>query len=156
MYRYNLVWLCLSGLIILLDQVTKFLIKQHIQYGSSYLLTSFFNLVHLRNYGAAFSFLDIQDGGQRWLFSLISLLVSFVVLIWLLTLKKGYRWRAAALALIIGGALANFWGRFTVGYVIDFLDVHIGRYHWPAFNVADSAICIGAVILLVGLYRGKS
>jgi len=155
MRRYNLLWLWLSVLIILLDQTLKFIIKQHFPYGSVHPVTSFLDLVHLRNYGAAFSFLDIANGQQRWLLSLVSLVVSIILLIWLLRLKKGYRWRAAALALIIGGALANFWGRISVGYVVDFLYFHIGRYYWPAFNIADSAICIGAIILIINLVKAK-
>lgn len=155
MRKQNVPWLLLSIAIIIFDQVTKFVIKQHFYYGTGHRVTPFFNLLHVRNYGAAFSLMDNPGGSQRWLFSLISLLVSMVLIVWLLTLAAQQRWRVVALALIIGGALSNFWGRFTLGYVVDFLDLHIGQYHWPAFNIADTAICTGTMILLISLVKYK-
>ena len=155
MRKNNLPWLLLSVVIIIADQLTKFLIKHHLHYATGYRVTPFFNLLHARNYGAAFSLMDDPGGSQRWLLSLISLVLSMVLIIWLLTLQAQQRWRAASLTLIIGGALANFCGRFAVGYVIDFLDFHIGQYHWPAFNLADTAICIGVIMLFVELVQHK-
>jgi signal peptidase II len=107
-----------------------------------------FNVVHATNFGAAFSFLDIPGGAQRWLFSTISLIVSIVLMIWLLRTPATQRWQLTALALIIGGALGNLWDRAVNGYVIDFLQFHLGQYYYPAFNVADSAVCVGAAILI--------
>jgi len=155
MHKHNLTWLWLSIAIIIVDQAMKFVIKHHFQYGMAHRVTPFLNIVHVRNYGAAFSFLNDPGGQQRWFFSLISLAVSIVLTIWLLTLEAHHRGRAVALALIIGGALSNFWGRFTLGYVVDFLDLHMDQYHWPAFNVADSAICIGAIILIISFVKQK-
>ncbi len=151
----NLNWLWLSVVIIAADQFTKHLIKQNMVYGTGEYITSFFNVVHARNYGAGFSFLDNPGGYQRWIFSLISLAVSVVLIVWLSKLRKDLVWRKLALACIIGGALGNLYGRFFKGYVVDFLAFHIGNYHWPAFNIADSAVCIGAFILIVGMIWGK-
>jgi signal peptidase II len=151
----NLQWLWLSIIIIIVDQVTKILIRHHLPLGHYHVVTSYFNLVHARNYGAAFSFMDTAGGHQRWVFSVFSLLVSILLIIWLLNLQATAHWRAAGLALVIGGALGNFWGRFTSGYVTDFLDFHWHTAHWPAFNVADSAVCVGAAILILSLARGK-
>jgi len=153
--KHNLPWLLLSVVIIIFDQMTKLMITHHLHYATGYRVTSFFNLLHARNYGAAFSFMDDPGGGQRWLFSSISLIVSVMLIVWLLTLAARQRWRATALTLIIGGALSNFWGRLTLGYVVDFLDFHIGQYHWPAFNIADMTICIGVIMLFVGFTNHK-
>lgn len=152
----KLYWLALSVLIIMFDQVTKLLIGQDLSLGQSIRVTPFFNIVYAKNFGAAFSFLDVPGGYQRWLFSLISLAVSITLIIWLFKLKATEKWRACSLALIIGGALANLWDRFVLGSVVDFLDFHLGAYHWPAFNVADSAVSIGAVMLLIDIMRKKS
>jgi signal peptidase II len=152
----NIPWLLLSVVIIIADQVTKLLIVRDMFLGESIPLTSFFNLVYARNYGAAFSFLDISGGGQRWLFSMISFVVSIILLIWIVKLKSTEKWQACSLALILGGALANFWDRLMVGSVVDFLDFHLGAYHWPAFNVADSAVCVGAALLIIQLLGKKA
>ena len=151
----NLNWLWLSVIVIILDQVTKFWIRHHLSLGHFIHVTSFFNIVHARNYGAAFSFMDIVDGKQRWVFALISFAVSIALIVWLLNLEVNRKWRAMALALMIGGALGNFWGRFTVGYVVDFLDFHWKMAHWPAFNIADAAVCIGAAILIFSMAWNK-
>jgi signal peptidase II len=151
----NLNWLWLSVIIIIIDQITKVIVSNHIPLGSGIQITPFFNLVNAQNFGAAFSFLDTPGGHQRWMFSVVSLLVSIGLIIWLLRVERSQHWRAAALALVIGGALGNFWDRFSVGYVVDFLDFHLGNYHWPAFNVADTAVCIGAAILIINLMQVK-
>lgn len=151
----NSTWLLISLLIITIDQFTKALIRHHIQLGHGVDVTSFFNLVHARNYGAAFSFLDSAGGPQRYLFAAFSLIVTIALTIWLLRLKPNHHWQALALSLIIGGALGNFWGRFSVGHVTDFLDFHWHATHWPAFNVADSAVCVGAILLIITIVRSK-
>ena len=155
MRKINLLWLLLSVVIIIFAQLTKLAIKHHFYYATEYHVTPFFNLLYVRNYGAAFSLMDSPGGVQRWLLSLISLIVSVMLIVWLLTLAAQQRRQATALALIIGGALSNFWGRFTVGYVVDFLDFHIGQYHWPAFNIADTTIFIGVMMLLVDFVKRK-
>lgn len=152
----NSTWLLISLLIIITDQFTKALIRHHIPLGHGIEITSFFNVVHARNYGAAFSFLDAAGGPQRYLFAAFSLIVTIALVIWLLRLKPSHNWQAFALSLIIGGALGNFWGRISVGHVTDFLDFHWQTAHWPAFNVADSAVCVGAIILILSIVRSKS
>ena len=152
----NSVWLLISLLIIIIDQFTKLVVRHHLPLGHGVEVTSFFNLVHARNYGAAFSFLDAAGGPQRWLFAAFSFIVTIALIIWLLRLKRDEHWHAFALALIIGGALGNFWGRISVGHVTDFLDFHWQAAHWPAFNIADSAVCVGAVILILTVIRRPS
>lgn len=151
----NLHWLWISVIVIAVDQITKVLIRHHLSLGHYHTVTDYFNLVHARNYGAAFSFMDTAGGHQRWIFSLFSLFVSIFMISWLLYLQPNLRLRALALSLLIGGALGNFWGRFTVGYVTDFLDFHWHTTHWPAFNVADSAVCVGAAILIFNIAWSK-
>ena len=155
MRKHNLIWLCLSAVVLVFDQAVKFAIRHHFDFNTVHRITSFFNIVYVRNYGAAFGFLDKPGGKQDIIFSFISIFISILLTIWLLTLEKPHRWRAAALGLVIGGALSNFWGRFTLGYVLDFLDFHLVNYHWPAFNIADAAICIGAIILLISFVKNK-
>lgn len=150
-------WFGVSLLVVLADQFSKWLIATHMQLYDGTTILPFFNIVHVRNYGAAFSFLDVVGGNQRWFFALLSFLVCAALVIWLLRLstksKKSTNTTnnsalSFSLSLILGGALGNFWDRLMHGYVIDFLDFHWGVYHWPAFNVADSAVCIGACILV--------
>ncbi len=110
-------------------------------------ITGFFNVTLAYNKGAAFSFLDTASGWQTWFFGTVAVAVSVAILICLKKLTYQERWQGIALALIMGGALGNLWDRISLGYVIDFLDFHWLGLHWPAFNVADSAICIGAIML---------
>jgi signal peptidase II len=145
-------WLGISLIVILLDQVTKITIKQLFTFGQSRPVTSFFNLVLAYNEGAAFSFLSSQGGWQRYLFTGISVCAAILIL-FLLKRNVGQRMFCWALALILGGAVGNLIDRVAYGHVIDFLDVHAGGWHWPAFNVADSAICIGAVLFVVDELR---
>ena len=151
----NLHWLWLSVAIIVADQVTKILVRHYLALGASVEVTPFFNLVHARNYGAAFSFLDIAGGHQRWFFAALSFILSLVLIAWLYNLEPKRPWRSAALALMIGGALGHFWGRLTAGHVTGFLDFHWKLMHWPEFNVADSAVCVGAGILIICLAWNK-
>ena len=155
MNRKNLYWLGLIILVIFLDQLTKYLVRCDIPENTGIHITSFFNLVHASNFGAAFSFLDLPGGAQRLLFSSISLIISVALIIWLLRTPREQRWQLAALSLIIGGALGNFWDRAVNGYVIDFLQFHWGIYYYPAFNIADSAVCVGAAMLVVCLLRSS-
>jgi len=145
----NLRWLLLTLTIVGLDQLSKSWITSALAYGESKAVTGFFNLVHAHNKGAAFSFLSTANGWQHPLFIAIAVTLSVVLIIGLLRTPTGATWQALAIALILGGALGNLWDRVTLGYVIDFLDVYIQQWHWPAFNVADSAICIGVGLLFL-------
>lgn len=150
----NLAWLWLSALVISMDAASKWLASKFLVYGEPVELTGFFNLTLLHNHGAAFSFLANQDGWQRWGFAALAIGVSLGLLFWLLRLAPGNTsrhsaWLKVALALIIGGALGNLVDRLSLGYVVDFLDFHWGGAHWPAFNLADSAITIGVGLLII-------
>jgi signal peptidase II len=145
-------WLCLAAIIILIDQLSKISISRMFAYGESMAVTSFFNLVLIYNKGAAFSFLSSQDGWQRHLLTAIGIAAA-VFIIYLLRRHAGQRLFCWALALILGGALGNVIDRVIHGHVIDFLDVYVGRWHWPAFNIADSAICIGAALFILDELR---
>ena len=140
-------WLGLALIILLADQFTKTLVVGYYQLGDSTRLTSFFNLVRAHNTGAAFSFLAGAGGWQRWFFTTIGI-VAAIVITWLLRAHSGQKLFAFALACILGGAIGNVIDRVMYGYVVDFLDFYYGSWHFPAFNVADSAISIGAACLI--------
>ncbi len=140
-------WLGSSALVVLGDQLTKYAMLQWLERGQSVRVTPFFDLVMVYNPGAAFSFLSDAAGWQRWFFVLLALGIS----IWLVRLIRRHaqeRWLALSFSLILGGALGNVIDRLLHGAVIDFLYFHVGRYGWPAFNVADSAISIGVALLV--------
>ena len=141
-------WLWLSALVIVLDQASKYWILQNFALHEGMAVWSHFNLIYVRNTGAAFSFLADAGGWQRWFFLTLSVVVSLVLIRWIWTLPPKQKLLAFALAMILGGALGNAWDRLAYGYVIDFLDVYYNDAHWPAFNVADSAITIGAFCLI--------
>ena len=149
-------WLWLTFLIIALDQLTKIWVSQTLALYESVEVFTFFNLTLVHNTGAAFSFLASAGGWQRWLLTVLAFTVSLIIVIWLSRLKAGeHHWLAIALALVLGGAIGNLTDRVIYGYVIDFLDFYYKTWHWPAFNVADSAISIGAFILLIDAIKGK-
>jgi signal peptidase II len=141
-------WLGIAAVIILADQFTKTLILGHFQLGDSRFVTSFFNIVRVHNPGAAFSFLRDAGGWQRWFFTGIAC-VATVFIIWMLRSHGGQRLFSWALALILGGAIGNVIDRLLHGYVVDFIQVHAGGWYFPSFNVADSAISVGAVLLIL-------
>lgn len=141
-------WLGLATLVVVLDQVTKLWISSHFVYGESLAVLSFFNLVLAHNAGAAFSFLSDAGGWQRWFFTAIAMIAA-VWIIWLLRKFRHDKFFCFALALILGGALGNLIDRIAYGYVVDFLDFYWDTYHFPAFNLADSAITCGAILLLL-------
>jgi len=145
-------WLGLSLIVLLLDQLSKITITKLFHYGESLSVTSFFNLVLVYNKGAAFSFLAAENGWQRHLFTLIGIGAALYI-VYLLKKHPGQRMFCCALALILGGAVGNVIDRIAYGHVIDFLDVFVGNWHWPAFNIADSAICIGAVLFVLDELR---
>lgn len=155
-YQTMVKWLWLSLTILGLDQVTKSIVDRSMRVYQSIELLPFFNLTYLRNKGAAFSFLSDAGGWQRWFFVALSLAASTGIIIWLTRLGRDRQWEAAAWALVLGGAAGNLIDRAVYGYVIDFLDVFYRDWHWPAFNVADSAITIGIGILLLDSFRTPS
>ena len=142
-------WLIVSIVIIVLDQVTKFYAVQSLVLHESKYIYDGFNMTLMYNSGAAFSFLSDAGGWQRWFFIGVSCFISIVIVIWMYnSLAKG-RWLLFALAFILGGALGNLWDRLTLGYVVDFIEVYYKDLYWPAFNIADSAITIGAIMLVL-------
>jgi len=139
-------WLGLAGAVVVADQLTKALVRRQLADGDV-VVTSFFNLVLAHNPGAAFSFLAGESGWQRWVFAALAVAASA----WIAVLLRKYpsqKLFCLALALILGGAVGNLIDRVATGLVTDFLDFHIGGHHWPAFNVADSGICMGAFLLV--------
>lgn len=141
-------WLGLALILLIADQFTKVLILGYYQLGDSTRVTSFFNVVRVHNSGAAFSFLAGAGGWQRWFFTVIGVVAAGVI-IWLLKSHSGQKLFAFAMACILGGAIGNVIDRVLYGYVVDFLDFHWRGWHFPAFNIADSAITIGAVCLIL-------
>lgn len=142
-------WLGIALVVIVLDQITKWLILRDFQYGESVFVTSFFNIVRAHNTGAAFSFLAGASGWQRWFFVGLGA-VAAVFIIWMLRSHSGQKLFSLALSLILGGAIGNVVDRLQHGYVVDFIQVHWGsQYFFPSFNVADSAITLGAILLIL-------
>lgn len=146
-------WLGIAAVIILLDQLTKITVSKLFTYGEELVVTSFFNLVLAYNKGAAFSFLSNESGWQRYFFTAIGIGAALYI-VYLLRKHAGQRMFCWALALILGGAVGNVIDRMAYGHVIDFLDFHWrGVGHFPAFNIADSAICIGAALFILDELR---
>ena len=148
-------WLGVSAAVLVLDLATKVWVTHAFQLGETLRITSFFNLVLAHNSGAAFSFLAGAGGWQRWFFVVVTLVVSAVLVV-MLKRNAANAILAAALALVLGGAAGNLWDRATLGYVVDFVQVHGAGYYFPAFNVADSAITIGVVLLVWDSFRGET
>lgn len=146
--------LAVALVVLALDLASKRWVEGALFDGQQIPLTGFFNLVLTYNAGAAFSFLSDASGWQRWFFSIIAAGASALI-VYLLRKHAADRLFCIALSLILGGALGNLWDRITIGHVVDFLDFHAGGYHWPAFNVADSAIFIGAMLMVIDSFRRK-
>lgn len=142
-----LTWLGLALIILLADQFTKVLITGYYQLNDSTFVTGFFNVVRVHNPGAAFSFLAGAGGWQRWFFTAIGVAAALFI-VWLLKANSGQKLFSFAMACILGGAIGNVVDRVLYGYVVDFLDFHYAGWHFPAFNIADSAISIGAICLI--------
>ncbi len=147
-FQGMLPWLILALIIILADQFTKTLIIGYYKLGDSTPVTSFFNIVRAHNTGAAFSFLAGAGGWQRWFFTGIGA-VATIFILWMLRSHHAQKLFSFALACILGGAIGNVVDRLLHGYVVDFLDFYVNGWHWPAFNIADSAIMIGAGCLIL-------
>lgn len=141
-------WLGLALILLIADQFTKVLILGYYQLGDATTVTSFFNIVRVHNTGAAFSFLATAGGWQRWFFTVIGVAAALFI-VWMLKSHPGQKLFSFALACILGGAVGNVIDRTLHGYVVDFLDVHYAGWHFPAFNIADAAISIGAVCLIL-------
>lgn len=148
----NFKWLWVSLVVIVLDQLSKATAIAHLIPTNSKELLPILNFTLAFNQGAAFSFLDGAAGWQNGFFIGLATVISLVLIVWLAKLPSGERLQASGLALIIGGALGNVIDRIHYGYVVDFIDAHIAGYHWPIFNLADSAITIGVVLLLWSMF----
>lgn len=146
-------WYLLAALVILLDQWTKVLAEDLLRYGEPRVVTGFFNFTLLYNKGAAFSMLSDAGGWQHWLFSGIAAVVSVVLAVWLYRLPRTARLEPFALALVLGGAIGNLIDRLRLGHVVDFIQLHYRELYWPAFNLADSAITLGAGLLILLMLR---
>lgn len=147
------VWLAM--VVFGLDQWSKYAVVDAMVLYQSEQVLPFFNLTYVHNYGAAFSFLHDAGGWQRWFFTAIACAVSLLILWWLYKTPRQQTLLPIAFASILGGAIGNVYDRIVHGYVIDFLDFYVGSYHWPAFNIADSAIFIGAALLIIDMLRGS-
>lgn len=146
-------WLWLSALVLVLDQASKLAVNASMRLFESIPLLPGFNLTYVHNTGAAFSLLAQAGGWQRWLFAGLAVVISGIIGTWLLRLQKQQTLLASALSLVLGGAIGNLIDRVAYGYVIDFLDVYYQQWHWPAFNIADSAICVGVGLMLLDSFR---
>jgi signal peptidase II len=145
--RHFAAWLALAACVVLLDQATKWAITGAMRPGEARALAPFFNLVLTFNRGAAFSFLSDAGGWQREFFIAVALIATVIILV--LLWRSSAQLYRAGLTLILGGALGNLWDRMVLGQVVDFLDFHALGWHWPAFNVADSAITLGAALIIL-------
>jgi len=144
-------WLWLSLLVIVLDQLSKLWVVSEFELYQSIELMPYLNLTYVHNKGAAFSFLSSAGGWQRWFFSVISVVAVLVLLVWLKRLKPTEKLLAVSMSLILGGAVGNLYDRLAYGYVIDFLDAYYQQWHWPVFNIADSAIVLGVGLMLLDM-----
>jgi signal peptidase II len=146
-------WIWLAVVVVIFDQLTKYIASASLEMYQPIAVMPMFNWTLMHNTGAAFSFLHDAGGWQRWFFAVIALVVSAVIVLWIKRLEQHEKLQAIALALILGGAIGNVIDRVWLGYVVDFIDVYYGLMHWPAFNIADSAISIGVVLIIIDSIR---
>ena len=139
----------LAAVIVIADQITKYYATLELKMYKAVAVMPMFNFTLMHNEGAAFSFLSDAGGWQRWFFTVISLVVSIVLVFWIKKLKPEEKFQAMAFSLILGGAVGNLIDRVRFGYVVDFIEIYYHQYSWPAFNIADSAITVGVIILIV-------
>ncbi|MCG2607997.1 MULTISPECIES: signal peptidase II [unclassified Acinetobacter] len=151
-YPHNLLWVGLSIVAIILDQWTKWFATTHLNYADPVPVLPFLNWTLLHNYGAAFSFLSDAGGWQRYFFTSLAALVSVIFVFWLMRMPKKTVILPMAIALILGGAIGNLIDRVSLGYVVDFIHVYYQNHHFPAFNIADSAITVGTILLLIDTF----
>ncbi|MBA1146515.1 lipoprotein signal peptidase [Ectothiorhodospiraceae bacterium WFHF3C12] len=150
MARHRALWIGVGValLVVFLDQATKLAAEAWLMPYRPVSVMPMLNMTLSFNTGAAFSFLHDQSGWQRWFFAALALVVSGALVVWLARLGRSFGWQGLGIALILGGAVGNLIDRLAYGHVIDFIDVYYGDWHWPAFNIADSGITVGAVILI--------
>ena len=149
-------YLFITILVIVFDQASKWLMVSWLSLYETVVVMPYFNLTMAHNEGAAFSFLAQAGGWQRWFFIGLALIISTLLLVWLAKLKPTEKLEAISLSLILGGAIGNVIDRISYGYVVDFIDLYIGQNHWPVFNIADSAICIGAILLIADSFKSET
>lgn len=142
-------WFTLAVVVVLLDQYTKWLATESLDYGRPVAILSWFNLTLQHNTGAAFSLLSDAGGWQRWFFTVVAVVISVGLSVWLVVAHRGQWLLMLGLGLILGGAIGNVWDRLALGYVVDFISVHYEGWYFPAFNIADSAITAGAACMLL-------
>ena len=150
--RYARHWLVLSVAVVIIDQLTKWLAEALLVAYQPVPVIPMFNLTLAYNTGAAFSFLSDAGGWQRWFFIGLTLVVIIVLFNWLWRMRAEEKLHAVSISLILGGAIGNLIDRMLLGHVIDFLDVYYDQYHWPIFNIADSAITVGVMLLVIDLF----
>ncbi|MEE9426465.1 MAG: signal peptidase II [Methylococcales bacterium] len=144
-------WILIAILVIALDQLSKWWIRALFELYEAIPVFPGLQIIYVRNLGAAFSFLSGAGGWQRWFFIVLSVLASIAIVIWMSRLPTQRRLEALGLSLVLGGAIGNLVDRVLLGYVVDFIDVYYQSWHWPVFNVADSAITVGVVIMIVDI-----
>lgn len=148
-------WFFIAFAVILLDQWTKALASSAMVYEQKVVVTSFFNFTLRYNHGVAFSLFNNIGGAQRWPLSLLAFAVSVALIVWIFRIGKRPSIEVVGLTLVLGGAIGNLYDRVLLGYVVDFIELHYHEYYWPAFNIADSAICAGAMLLLYDAFFTK-
>ena len=146
-------WIWLAIVVVIFDQLTKYIASDSLEMHVPIAVMPMFNWTLMHNPGAAFSFLANESGWQRWFFAVIAVVVSVVITLWLKRLEQHEKWQAIALALILGGAVGNVIDRIWLGYVVDFIQIYYQQWYWPAFNIADSAISIGVVMIIIDSIR---
>lgn len=146
-------WIWLAVVVIIADQLTKYVASTSLIMHQPVAVIPMFNWTLMHNTGAAFSFLADAGGWQRWFFAVIAVVVSVVIVLWIKRLEQHEKWQAIALALILGGAIGNVIDRIWLGYVVDFIQVYYQQWYWPAFNIADSAISFGVVMIIIESIR---
>ena len=154
-YQKTWFWYAVALIVVALDQASKHAIEAAFEYGETLVFTSFFNFTLAYNTGAAFSFLADAGGWQRWFFAVIALVASVLLSAWIARTAKDKPREAFALAFILGGAIGNLYDRIVLGHVVDFIVVHYQDNYWPAFNLADSAITLGAAVLIIDMLFSK-
>jgi len=156
LFERGIVWLWLSVIVVLLDQWTKMFASDNLELYTAQPVTGFLNWTLMHNRGVAFSILADQPGWQRWVISVVAILVVLWLLVWLFKNSRNQKLLNISLVLIIGGAIGNIWDRLQLGYVVDFIEVYYKGFYWPAFNIADSAITVGAVLLIIDAFVNKN
>ncbi len=156
MRKTGLYFLWISVVILALDWFSKSMIQQHLQLYQTISVAPFINLTLAYNTGAAFSFLDTGSFWPNVLFGVVAVVVSVIILIWMSRLKRQEKLMAIALACILGGAIGNLWDRVRYQRVTDFIDLYVADWHWPVFNVADMAVCLGALLIVYQWMKAKN